>query len=84
MPRFSFHVSQGKFSDGSTETACESREAARQQCAGYRLGLARDAVRALTPNSEWRMEVRNEAGETQFCIRIVRSDPATLSAGLQE
>jgi hypothetical protein len=28
-------------------------------------------VRALTPNSEWRMEVRNEAEETQFCIRIV-------------
>ena len=71
MPRFSFHVSQGKFSGGCTETACEGREAARQLALAIVSDLARDTVRALTPNSEWRMEVRNEAGETQFCIRIV-------------
>jgi hypothetical protein len=33
--------------------------------------LVRDIVAGLTPNSEWRMDVRNEAGEAQFCIRIV-------------
>jgi hypothetical protein len=71
MARFSFHVSQGKFSGGCTETACEGREDARQLALTIVSDLARDTVRALTPNSEWRMEVRNEAGETQFCIRIV-------------
>jgi hypothetical protein len=46
-------------------------EAARQHALAIVSDLARDIVRALTPNSEWRMEVRNEAGQALFCIRIV-------------
>lgn len=71
MPRFSFHVSQGKFSDSCTETACESNEGARRHALTIVADLARDIVRAMTTNSEWRLDVRNEAGEALFCIRIV-------------
>jgi hypothetical protein len=72
MPQFSFHTSRkGQVSDAGIPAVFENGEAARQEALAICTDMVRDIVAELTPNSEWRMDVRNEAGETQFCIRIV-------------
>jgi hypothetical protein len=53
MPRFSFHVSQGKFSGGCTETACAGREAARQHAlASFSFDIISANCMKMSPKGE--------------------------------
>jgi hypothetical protein len=70
MPRFSIHVSQGKFSSVVVETAFENSEAARQETMAISADLGRDIFTGLDPGSEWQMDLKNETGKAIFRLRL--------------
>jgi hypothetical protein len=72
MPRFLFQVQSGQFPQLAAveDVLCDShaaRKAALNMCAD----LARDIVTGLTGNSEWRLDVLNEAGAPVFRLRLL-------------
>lgn len=72
MPVYSFTVSDSASSTVSTaEADFETGEAARKDAAATAADLARDAFGCLATNSEWRLDVRDEAGATLFSFRLV-------------
>jgi hypothetical protein len=77
------HVSQGKFSGGRTKTACEGREAARQ----HALAIVSDLARDTRTDTQFRMANGGQERSRRNAILYsdcLRSNPATLSPGLQE
>jgi hypothetical protein len=70
MPRFSIHVSQGRFSSVVVETAFENSEAARQELMAISADLGRDIFTRLEPGSEWQMDLKNETGKAIFRLRL--------------
>lgn len=63
MPVFSFTVSETASSVVSTvEAAFETSEAAREAAAATVADLARGAMQRLAPDSEWRLDVKDQAG----------------------
>jgi hypothetical protein len=70
MPRFSIHLSQGKFSSVVVETAFETSEAARQELMAISADLGRDIFTRLEPGSEWQMDLKNETGKAIFRLRL--------------
>jgi hypothetical protein len=75
MPRFHYHVRQGKFSDVEIEASLEADGSPREEALAVCADLARDIFADLANHSEWRMEVRDEAGKLCFQIRLSCSEP---------
>jgi hypothetical protein len=71
MPRFSFHVRKGKFSETCTEAAFESSAAACLEATMVFADLARDVAAELKGVSEWQIEVTDEAGNLIFGLNIL-------------
>ena len=72
MPVYSFTVTDTASSTVSTaEADFETREAARRDAAATAGDLARGAFGGLAGNSEWRLDVRDEAGIRLFSFRLV-------------
>ena len=72
MPRFLFQVQSGQFPKlpAIEDVLCDhhaARQAALHMCAD----LAKDIVEGLTGDSEWRLEVLNEAGSPVFRLRLL-------------
>jgi hypothetical protein len=70
MPRFSFHVSQGKFSHPVITAAFENSNAARQEALSICADLGRDIFAGLTSDSAWQMEVTDDSGTPIFRLRL--------------
>jgi len=71
MPRFKFQVQQGRsprppFVEDVLNDSCAARRVALGICAD----LAKDIVTGLMEDSEWRLEVLNEAGKPVFRLRL--------------
>lgn len=71
VPHFSLHVVQGRFSNTGIEAVFENGEAARQEAISICAALARDIIVDMPLDSEWRMEVADEAGKPVFKFRIL-------------
>src|SRR5216684_8615058 len=71
MPRFSFQVSKGKFSDTCTETACESNADARHEAMAIFADLVRDILVELTVDPIWKIEVADEAEKPIFRLWLL-------------
>ena len=71
MAQFSLQVIQGKFSNAGIEAGFENGEAARKEAISICAALARDIIVDMPLDSEWRMEVADEAGQPVFKIRIL-------------
>jgi hypothetical protein len=74
---FTSRVSQGNFLDASPK-AFEDGDAARQEALAICSDMARDIVRGLSPNSEWRLDVRDDTGVALYSIRFV-SEASSLA-----
>jgi hypothetical protein len=80
MPRFVFQVQAGQSPElPAIEEVLKDREAARKAALGMCADLAKDIVAGLTEDSEWRLDVLNEAGEPVFRLRLLAEtlEPAT-------
>ena len=72
MPRYFFRIRNGRHS-GCAEQGTEfaDRNAAWKEMTSVCADMAADVSRSLQENSEWHMELLNEAREPIFRIRIV-------------
>ena len=72
MPRFVFQVQPGQFPEHPAieDEFCDGH-AARKAALGICADLAKDIVVGLTEDTEWRLEVLNEAGQAVFRLRLV-------------
>ena len=70
MPRFSFHVSQGRFSHPAITTSFENSDAARHEALSICADLGRDLFTGLAFDSAWRMEVTDDNGTPIFRLRL--------------
>jgi hypothetical protein len=80
MPRFVFQVQPGQSPElPAIEDVLTDRKAARKAALGMCADLAKDIVAGLTEDSEWRLDVLNEAGEPVFRLRLLAEnlEPAT-------
>jgi hypothetical protein len=82
VPCFSFHVSQGKFSNAAIATVYENGGAARQEALAMFGDLSRDICRGMNCNSQWQMELTDATGRPIFRLRLsmeslVEEDQAT-------
>jgi hypothetical protein len=72
MPRFVFQMQPGRPSESPiVEEVLTDFQAARKAALGICADLTKDIVAGLTEDSEWRLEVRNEAGESVFRLRLL-------------
>jgi hypothetical protein len=72
MPRFKFQVQQGKSSEAAfVEDVLSDGCAARRVALGICADLAKDIVAGLVEDSEWLLEVLNEAGKPVFRLRLL-------------
>jgi hypothetical protein len=72
MPRFVFQMQPGRPSESPIiEEVLTDFQAARKAALGICADLAKDIVAGLTEDSEWRLDVRNEAGEPVFRLRLM-------------
>jgi hypothetical protein len=72
MPRFAFQVQPGKSPKlPAIEDVLNDNGAARKVALGIYADLARDIVGGLTEDSEWRLDVLNEAGAPIFRLRLL-------------
>ena len=72
MPLYFFRISNGQYS-GSAEygTECADRAAAWKELTTVCADMASSISRKLAENSEWQMELLDEAKQPVFRIRIV-------------
>jgi hypothetical protein len=73
MPKFSFQVQRGKFSDSpSVESDLNDRHAAWRAGADICADLAKEIIHSLTPTEpEWRVAVADETGNTLYRFRLI-------------
>jgi hypothetical protein len=72
MPRFLFQVQPGRSPElPAIEDVLRDSDAARKVALGICADLAKDIVGGLTDNSEWRLDVLNEAGKPVFRLRLL-------------
>jgi hypothetical protein len=72
MPRFAFQVQPGQSPRiPAIEDILLDSDAARKVALGICADLARDIVGGLTQDSEWRLDVLNEAGKPIFRLRLL-------------
>jgi hypothetical protein len=75
MPRFIFQVQQGKFPEiPAIEDILSDSYAARKVALGMCADLAKDIVRGLTQDSEWRLDVLDESGKPVFRLRLLAEE----------
>jgi Domain of unknown function (DUF6894) len=72
MPRFTFQVQQGKFSETPAieDLLCDSC-AARKAALGICGDMAKDIANSLADDSEWRLDVLDESGKPVFRLRLL-------------
>jgi hypothetical protein len=80
MPRFLFQVQPSQFPKlpAIEDVLCDNyaaRKAALNMCAD----LAKDIVEGLTGDSEWRLDVLNEAGKPVFRLRLLAESLEPIS-----
>jgi hypothetical protein len=72
MPRFTFRVQQGELPDPpSIEDVLSDHYAARKAALDMCADLAKDIVRGLQEDSEWRLEVLDQSGTPVFRLRLL-------------
>jgi hypothetical protein len=72
MPLFFFRIGNGRYSGASEYgTECADRAAAWRELTTVCADMASSISRKLTENSEWQMELLDEAKQPVFRIRIV-------------
>jgi hypothetical protein len=72
MPLYFFRISNGSYSGSSDQgTECADRDAAWKELTKVSADIASGISRKLQPNSEWHMEMLDEARQPVFRIRIV-------------
>lgn len=72
MPLYFFRISNGSYSGSSDQgTECADRDAAWKELTKVSADIASGIARKLQPNSEWHMEMLDEARQPVFRIRIV-------------
>jgi hypothetical protein len=72
MPLYFFRIRNGRFSGASEHgTECADRDAAWKEMTSVCADMAARISRKLTENSEWQMEMLDEANRVVFRIRIV-------------
>jgi hypothetical protein len=73
MPRFSFHVQRGKFSDApAIQSDLHDHDAAWRAGADICCDLIKEIIHSLTPaEPEWRVAVSDEAGKTLYRFRLI-------------
>jgi hypothetical protein len=72
MPRFVFQLQRGQpFELSAIENILSDRKAAREAALGICADLAKDIVAGLTEDSEWRLDVMDEAGQPVFRLRLL-------------
>jgi hypothetical protein len=75
MPRFIFQVQQGTLpSIPAIEDVLSDSYAARKAALGMCADLAKDIVTGLTEDSEWRLDVLDEAGKPVFRLRLLAEE----------
>jgi hypothetical protein len=75
MPRFVFQVQQGTLSEiPAIEDVLSDSFAARKAALGICADLAKDIVTGLTEDSEWRLDVLDEAGKPVFRLRLLAEE----------
>jgi hypothetical protein len=75
MPRFIFQVQQGKHPEiPAVEDVLSDSYAARKAALGICADLAKDIVTGLTQDSEWRLDVMDEAGKPVFRLRVLAEE----------
>ncbi|MGC2084061.1 MAG: hypothetical protein WA702_12000 [Bradyrhizobium sp.] len=72
MPLYFFRIRNGRFSGASEYgTECADRDAAWKEMTTVCADMAGSISRKLAENSEWQMELLDEARQPVFRIRIV-------------
>lgn len=80
MPRFEFQVQHDRTSESPVvEEVLTDIQAARKVALGICADLAKDIVAGLSEDSEWRLDVRNEAGDPVFTLRLLAETVAPRS-----
>jgi hypothetical protein len=75
MPRFVFQVQQGTLPETpAIEDVLSDSYAARKAALGICADLAKDIVTGLTEDSEWRLDVLDEAGKPVFRLRLLAEE----------
>ena len=75
MPRFVFQVQQGTLPEiTAIEDVLSDSFAARKAALGICADLAKDIVTGLTEDSEWRLDVLDEAGKPVFRLRLLAEE----------
>jgi hypothetical protein len=64
-------MQSGRPSEPIIEEVLTDVQAARKAALGICADLAKDIIAGLTEDSEWRLDVRNEAGEPVFRLRLL-------------
>jgi uncharacterized protein DUF6894 len=80
VPRFSFQVERGKFSNSpSIESILHDHQAAWYAGAEICADLVKEIIHGLTPSEpEWRVAVNDENGKTLFRFRLIAEAAAEL------
>jgi hypothetical protein len=73
MPRFSFQIQKGKFSEApAVETELDGPDAAWREGLDICADLVREIVQTLSPTEpEWRVAVADEAGKPLYRFRVI-------------
>ena len=72
MSLYFFRIRNGEYSGASDQgTELADRDAAWKELTSIAAGMARGISRRLSQNSEWQMELLDEAKQPVFRIRIV-------------
>ena len=75
MPRFVFQVQQGTLPKiPAIEDVLSDSFAARKAALGICADLAKDIVTGLREDSEWRLDVLDEAGRPVFRLRLLAEE----------
>jgi hypothetical protein len=72
MPQYYFRIRNGRFMGAADQgTECADHGAAWKEMTNVCADMATGILRKLTENSEWQLELLDEAKEPVFRIRIV-------------
>jgi hypothetical protein len=72
MPLYFFRIRNGRYSGASEHgTECADRDAAWKELTSVCADMASGISRKLAENSEWKLEMLDEAKQVVFRIRIV-------------
>jgi hypothetical protein len=76
MPQYYFRIRNGRFTGAADKgTECADHGAAWKEMTNVFADMAGGILRKLTENSEWQLELLDEAKEPVFRIRIVAESP---------